>query len=157
MKDRYTFKKLVEWEPFHFLKIERSTQQTYDKLLPSLSFLRHREVEKIDSGVVNCLSQFWVSDLFPKKRRRESLEKELSLLGVTLRYYRERKNPRYSLPILRDHYRAGDIAKKAKKAVRSLSKDELILFLKELRKLQIPSIFQLAPSLPSIQVVDKPV
>jgi hypothetical protein len=53
---------------------------------------------------------------------------------VILRYYRERKNPKYVIPILKDHYLAANIEKRAKtKLVKSLSSREL--FLKELKEL----------------------
>lgn len=129
----YTFQDLVnEWMPFHYLKLEKSTQQTYDKRLPGLDFLKDMPVESITTSVVDKLVQFWVHK-YPKKGSRENFEKELNLLKVILNYYRKRKNPAYVIPVFLEHYHAADIAKKAQAPVESLSQDELIQFLDALK------------------------
>jgi hypothetical protein len=70
-KDCYTFENLIEkWRPFHFLKVERSTQQTYEKLLPHLGFLNSVEVKKIDTAIIDSLIHYWVSAQSEKKSCR---------------------------------------------------------------------------------------
>jgi integrase len=132
-KPRMTFEELVkEWQPFHYLKLERSTQQTYTKRLPGLDFLMSYAVEDINVSVVDSLIQFWVREL-PKRKNRENFEKELNLLKVILNHYRKRKNPSYVIPVFQEHYQAADIAKKADPGVQSLSAEELKKFLEALK------------------------
>ena len=80
-----TFGGLVEkWKPFHFLQLERSTQQTYEKRLPNLDFLKHVPVESITTAVVDDLVTDWVTN-YPKPGQRQTFEKELNLMKVGLR------------------------------------------------------------------------
>jgi len=59
MSTRYTFRDLVEeWKPFHYLKIEESNQQTYEKRLPNLEFLFRYEVETITTPVIDALAKY---------------------------------------------------------------------------------------------------
>jgi len=59
-----TFGSLVlKWKPFHFLKLERSTQQTYEKRLPNLDFLKTVAVEEIKTPLVDDLVAYWVTEL----------------------------------------------------------------------------------------------
>jgi integrase len=129
-----SFEGLVEdWKKFHFLQIEPSTKQTYEKRLPNLSFLNRLPVEQITTSLVDSLVQFWVNKL-PKGKQRENFEKELNLLKVILGYYRKRRNPAYIIPVLDEHYRAADIAKKSVKPVQALNSEQLAKFLAFLKK-----------------------
>ncbi len=141
---RLTFGELVErWKPFHFLQLERSTQQTYEKRLPNLDFLTRTKVEEIDTSLIDALISFWVKS-YPKGGPRHTFEKELNLLKVILNFYRKRIDPSYLIPILDEHYRAADIAKKAQAPVQSLSQEELSLFLQDLKKSKSPIFSSMA-------------
>jgi len=73
---RINFGELVEqWKPFHFLQLERSTQQTYEKRLPNLDFLKRFKVEEINTSVIDALISFWVTS-YPKSGPRHTFEKE---------------------------------------------------------------------------------
>jgi len=139
-----TFGALVEkWKPFHFLQLERSTQQTYEKRLPNLDYLKGCFVEAITTSVVDDLVTEWVTN-YPKSGQRQSFEKELILLKVVLNFYRKRINPSYVIPILDEHYRAADMAKKADAGVQSLSQGELAAFLEDLRNSKSPQFYSMA-------------
>jgi integrase len=141
---RITFEELVErWRPFHFLQLERSTQQTYEKRLPNLDFLKRMKVEEINTCAIDALISFWVKS-YPKSGPRHTFEKELNLLKVVLNFYRKRIDPSYVIPILDEHYRAADIAKKAQAPVQSLSQEELSLFLVDLKKSKSPIFSSMA-------------
>ena len=133
-----TFGALVEeWKAFHFLQLEPSTQQMYDKRLPALDYLKGCPVKKITSTVIDELVKYWVTE-FPKGKQRENFEKELNLLKVVLNFYRKRKDPSFAIPVLLDHYKAADIAKKANAPVMSLTQVDLARFLNELRQSKTP-------------------
>jgi len=139
-----TFGALVEkWKPFHFLKLERSTQQTYDKRLPNLDYLKLVPVEKITTTVIDDMVSEWVRT-YPEEGQRHTFEKELNLLKVILNFYRKRLNPSYLIPVLDEHYQAGDMAKRAIQPVQSLSQEELALFFEDLRKSKNPKWYSLA-------------
>lgn len=63
---------------------------------------------------------------------------------MILNFYRKRINSSYVIPILDEHYRAADIAKKAQAPVQSLSQEELSLFLEDLRKSKSPIFASMA-------------
>lgn len=139
-----TFGGLVEkWKPFHFLQLERSTQQTYEKRLPNLDYLKNCPVEQVTTAVVDDLVTEWVTN-YPKTGQRQTFEKELSLLKVVLNFYRKRINPSYVIPVLDEHYRAADMAKKADAGVQSLSQKELAEFLDDLRNSKSPQFYSMA-------------
>lgn len=141
-----TFGALVEeWKSFHYLQLELSSQQTYERRLPHLAYLNPIPVEKIKAGVVDHLIRYWVTE-HPKFHQRETFEKELNLLKVVLNYYRKRKNPAFIIPVLSEHYRAGDLARKAEAPVQSLSTEELGRFLDHLRQGINPNHYVLALS-----------
>ncbi len=143
-KSHFTFEALIqEWKPFHYLKLERSTQQTYDKLLPHLDFLKKYPVETIDISVIDKLIHYWVTE-HPKSKRRNSFNAELDLLKTILGYYRRRKNPAFLIPIFEDHHQAVDIVKRAKTSVKSLSADDLGRFLEALRTGRSPQYYFVA-------------
>ncbi len=142
--DRLTFGSLVErWKPFHFLQLERSTQQTYEKRLPNLDYLKGVPVEEIKTALVDDLITHWVTVL-PKSTQRFTFEKELNLLKVVLNYYRKRINPSFVIPVIDEHYRAADMAKRAVSPVASLSQEELAAFLEDLKKSKSPIFFSMA-------------
>jgi integrase len=133
-----TFGGLVdEWKPFHYLQLEPSTQQMYDKRLPTLDYLRPCPVREITASVIDEMVKYWVKEL-PKGKQRENFEKELNLLKVILNFYRKRKDPSYVIPVLLEHFKAADIAKKAQTPVMSLSQEDLGRFLEELRNGKTP-------------------
>src|SRR3989338_6412521 len=82
-----TFQELVgRWKPFHYLKLERGTQQTYDRRLPHFHFLNDLQVEEITVGTIDNLVSHWVKNC-SKNKRRFTFEKELHILKVILNYY----------------------------------------------------------------------
>jgi integrase len=133
-----TFGAVVEeWKSFHYLQLESSSKQMYDKRLPALDYLKPCPVKKITATVIDDMVKYWVSE-HPKGKQRENFEKELNLLKVVLNYYRKRKDPSYVIPVLLEHYKAADIAKKARTPVMSLTKEELGRFLGELKNSKTP-------------------
>ena len=141
---KLSFSTLVEeWKTFHYLQLEPSTQQTYEKRLPHLDFLNAVAVEDINLSVVDQLVRYWVKE-YPKDEQRETFEKELNLLKVILNYYRKRKNPSYVIPVFDEHYKATDIARKPERAVQSLSQKDLGRFLDALKKGINPQYYYLA-------------
>lgn len=138
------FSQLVEkWKPFHYLKLELSTQQTYDRRMPLFQYLNDIQVEEITVSTIDDLVSHWVSKCI-KSKRRYTFEKELHILKVILNYYRTRINPRYLMPILPDHFDAADVAKRPSSPVQTLSQEQLSLFLSELRKYRVPIFYTLA-------------
>ena len=132
--NRYTFKALIEdWKSLHYLQIELTSRQMYETRLPHLQFLESCNVDDINTVTVTGLVKHWVSEKYPKSKDRLTFEKELDLLKVILNFYKRHKNNRYFVPILVDHYKAADIAKRAKPPVRGLKQDDLGKFLAALR------------------------
>ena len=139
-----TFGALVEkWKPFHFLRLERGSRQSYEKRLPNLDYLKLVPVEKITTTVIDDMVAEWVG-AYPKGGQRQTFEKELNLLNVILNFYRKRMNPSYLVPILDEHYQAGDMAKRAVQPVQSLTQEELSLFLEDLKKSKSPIFYSMA-------------
>jgi len=139
-----TFGGLVaKWKPFHFLKLEHSTKQTYEKRLPNLHFLMNVPVERIKTSVIDDLVSHWV-ETYPKGGQRCTFEKELNLVKVILNFYRKRINPSYLVPVLLEHYEAADVAKKATPEVASLTQEELSKFLDELKSSKSPIFHTMA-------------
>ena len=117
---------LEEWKAFHFLSVDHSTRQTYERRLPALeAFLMNVPVEAIVSRVIDQMIMFWKSDEFPKGKARHSFEKELDALKVILNFYRRRRDPRFAIQIYREHYTASRVRLIADQGVRSLSPMEL--------------------------------
>ena len=143
-KERFTFEALVEmWKPFHYLKVERSTQQGYERRLPHLDFLKRYSVEDINVSVIDALIGYWVTQ-YPNSSRRLNFENELDLLRTILNFYRRRKNPAYVVPIFEDHYKAADIARKVKKGVKTLSQEDLGRFFDALKAGRTPQYYPMA-------------
>ncbi len=139
-----TFKTVIEkWKQFHFLKLEEGSKQHYEIRLPHLEFLHTRVVEKISTAAIDELVAHWVQN-YPKTGKRHTFEKELDLLKVILNFYRKRINPSFPIPILPEHYEAADIAKKAVKAVQSLTEEELGKFLADLKGRPNPVFYSIA-------------
>lgn len=141
---RYTFKQLVEdWKSLHYLQLEYTSSQMYDTRLPHLKPLDDLDVREINTDAVSKLVKYWVSDEFPKTKDRLTFEKELDILKIILNFYRKHKNHQYYPPILPDHYKAADIAKKPRAPVRGLREDDLGRFLNIL-KTRYPHFFPVA-------------
>jgi len=139
-----TFEGLVEeWKSFHYLQLELSTKQMYDRRRPHLDFLNKVPVERINTPMIDELVKYWVKE-HPKFHQRQSFEKELNLLKVILNYYRKRKNAAYVIPVLEEHYRAADVARKPERPVQSLSTEELGQFLDFLKRGINPNYYVLA-------------
>jgi len=138
------FEKLVEeWKSFHFLTIDFSTQQTYEKRLPALSFLDSVCVDEIDAQVIDRMIKYWRQE-YPLGKSRISFEKELMTLKVVLNFYRRRYNSRFLIPIFKEHYQAAVIVRRAQQPVRSLKPDDLGKFLKALQRQKNPVYFMIA-------------
>jgi integrase len=139
-----TFGALVEeWKSFHYLQLELSTKQMYDRRMPHLEFLFRVPVEKIKVNVIDELVKYWMTD-HPKWHQRFTFEKELNLLKVVLNYYRKRKNPAYVIPVLEEHYKAADVARRPKQPVQHLTTQDLGRFLEHLKKGINPNYYVLA-------------
>ncbi len=134
---------LARWKQFHFLTLEQSSQQQYEKRLPNLKFLRRYRVEEITPSTIDALISHWVTH-YPKTGQRHTFEKELDLLKIVLNYYRRRLNPAFMMPIFSEHYRAADLTKRAQAPVQSLSQAELPVFLEELRRSRNPLFSSMA-------------
>jgi len=142
---------LAEWKDFHYLTVDFSTKQTYErKLGPVEEFLRHHVVDEIKPEVIDKMIKFWKIELEAKKSKNEtnkqrlSFEKELDALKVVLNFYRMRKDPRFPMPVYREHYRASKVTIKADHGVKSLKPEDLGLFLNALKAQKNPQYFHLA-------------
>jgi integrase len=141
---RYTFGALVDdWKSLHYLEIELTSQQMYETRLPHLQFLKNCNVDDITTAVVTGLVKHWASHEYPKPKGRQTFEKELDVLKVVLNFYKRHRNNAYFIPILSDHYRAADFAKKAESPVRGLKQLDLGKFLNRLH-VRYPQHYALA-------------
>jgi len=134
---------LKEWKDFHYLTIDYSTQQTYERKLRPLEFLSTCIVEEMTPEVIDKMIKYWHST-YPKGKARQSFEKELDALKVVLNFYRRRKNSKFPVPIYREHYQAATLVKKAKQPVRSLKFEDLGNFFRALKAQKNPAYFPLA-------------
>ena len=142
----YTFGELVEdWKKFHFLTLEQGTKLLYERKLPFLAKLHPLAVEDVDVEAIDELVQFWVKER-PRRKSRQSFEKELNLLTVVLNFYKSRKNRAFAIPIQREHYEASTVVRKAKGDVQALSEQDLARFLGALKLQKNPIYFPLAAS-----------
>ena len=133
--NRYTFKALIqEWKSLHYLQIELTSQQMYETRLPHLQFIENCNVEDITTQTITALVKYWASKDYPKSKDRQTFEKELDLIKVILNFYKRHRSNQYFVPILPDHYKAADIAKKVKSPVRGLRQDDLGRFLNAMRE-----------------------
>lgn len=131
--NHYLFATLVEeWKSLHFLQIEYTSQQMYEARLPNLKPLDRVQVKEINTEVITSLIKHWLKPEYPKSKDRQTFEKELDLLKVVLNFYRRHKNNSYFIPILPEHYKAANFAKKAKAPVRGLREEDLGRFLSTL-------------------------
>lgn len=142
---------LSEWKSFHYMTIDYSTKQTYErKLGPVEKFLSPFAVDDISPEVIDQMIKEWKSEheRLTKKgeqnKQRFSYEKELDALKVVLNFYRHRKDPRFPIPIYREHYRAAKIVQKADHGVKSLKAEDLGRFLNELKNQKNEIYFPLA-------------
>lgn len=142
--EKYLFGTLVEeWKTLHYLQIEFTSQQMYEARLPHLKPLEKVPVEEIKTTVVTNLIKHWLSPVYPKPKDRQTFEKELDLMKVVLNFYKRHKNNGYYLPILPEHYRAADFAKKAKGPVRGLREEDVSRFLAALNE-SYPNFYLIA-------------
>jgi integrase len=100
-------------------------------------------VERIKVGVIDELVKYWMTE-HPKWHQRFTYEKELNLLKVVLNYYRKRKNPSYVIPVLEEHYKAADIARRPVQPVQHLTTKDLGRFLEFLKQGINPNYYVLA-------------
>ena len=143
-KNKLRFAELLqEWKDFHYLTVDYSTKQTYERKLSALGFLNTCVVEEITPEVIDRMIKHWHTN-YPKSKTRQSFEKELDALKVVLNFYRRRKDPRFPVPIYREHYLAATVVKKAKQPVRSLQPEDLGKFLNALKAQKNPLYFPLA-------------
>ena len=139
-----TFRQLVdEWKSFHYLRIDYSTKQTYDKRLPHLEVMMDVPVESLTPESIDQLVKYWVKD-HPMKRKRFNFDKELDLIKVVLNFYRRRKNPQFVIPIFTEHYKAAQLIRDAKQPVRSLTQKDLRRFFEALKEQKNPLYFPIA-------------
>ena len=76
---KMTFTQLVEkWKPFHYLKLEMGTQQTYERRLPHFDYLKDFLVEDISISTIDDLVSHWVKNCV-KSKRRFTFEKKLQI------------------------------------------------------------------------------
>jgi integrase len=143
-EQRYTFSKLVkDWKDLHYLEIEFTSAQMYDSRLPHLSLLDNYDVKSIDIDTVTKLVLHWVSPEYPKAKDRQKFEKELDALKLILNFYRRHKDRTYFVPILPEHYRAGDFTKKEKSPPRGLKQEHVGPFLATMKS-RYPHFYPMA-------------
>ena len=134
---------LEEWKSFHFMTVDYTTRQTYERKLKPLEFLDCFWVDEIVPKAIDALVRHWRAD-YPHRNTRIGFEKELDALKVVLNYYRRRIDPRFPMPVYREHYEAARIVRIAKKPVRSLRPDDLARFLRALRAQKNPAYHSIA-------------
>lgn len=130
------FRDLVEqWKRFHYLTIEESTRQGYEKLRPALDFLNDYPVKKIDQQVLNRLAYFWMND-YPRSFRRKTFKKEWQLLRVILQHYKDEipEGSGYGMPSFRKLKKMTVLVPEVEGDVKYLDSEETIAFLGKLRE-----------------------
>jgi integrase len=75
-----------------------------------------------------------------------SFSKELDALKVILNFYRKRHDPRFPIPVYREHYAAAEVVRKSKDGIKALTADDLKGFFSGLRQQKNPMFFPLALS-----------
>lgn len=144
--DGMKFGDLVDrWKQTHFLMIDVSTRETYEKLLPALSWLDEYVVKSIDSEVLLAFGHHLRHE-YPRTSRRKSYEKEIQVLRVVLNFFREnvKEGAAYALPSFKTLRRVTRIQPKSDAMVRYLSPSETIAFLQELKKERDPQHYFVA-------------
>jgi hypothetical protein len=126
---------LEQWKKYHYLLVEESTRQTYEKLLPALDFLLDYPLRKIDNSVLNRLAHFWVND-YPRSWRRKSFEKEWQLLRVILQHYKDEipEGASFVMPSFRKLKKMTELVPQIEGEVKFLDAEETVAFLNELRR-----------------------
>jgi len=141
---KYLFGTLIEeWKSLHYLQIEFTSQQVYEVRLPHLKPLEGMAVDDIKTMVITNLVKHWLGPTYRRAKDRQSFEKELDLLKVVLNFYKRHKNNGFFLPILPEHYRAANFAKKQKGAVRGLREEDVTRFLGALKE-DYPQLYLVA-------------
>ena len=134
---------MKDWKDLHYLEIEFTSAQMYDTRLPHLKFLDNYDVKSIDVDTVTKLVLHWVSPEYPKAKDRQRFEKELDALKLILNFYRRHKDRTYFVPILQEHYRAGDFTKKEKSPPRGLKQEHVGPFLTTMKS-RYPHFYPMA-------------
>lgn len=141
-----TFANLVEkWKQSHYLTIEDSTRQTYEKLLPTLDCLKPHRVDDINLQVINDLAIYWAKD-FPRSWRRKSFVKEWQLLRVILNFYREEipEGAMFVIPSFKKVRKMTEITPNVEGEIEFLSAEETTKFLAELKNERDSSYYRIA-------------
>lgn len=129
------FRELKEkFEVAHYATIDKSTMQTYQKLMPVLSWLDQIPVQRINNEL---LLEFgiYLRDQHPRTSRRHSYEKELQLLRVMLNFYSDEitEGETYNVPSFKKIRKMTILRAKQDDEVKYLSAEETAIFLRELK------------------------
>lgn len=133
---------IADWKTFLYPKLERSSQDYYNKLCTSMKPLTSIKIVElnarlIDDWIIQLKTDF-AADSKPKKAKRYSFKKEVEMLNQILKYYREYKNENYIVPTMKRHYEIAFLTKKPMKNSRQyLLADEVTKFLNELLKISL--------------------
>lgn len=126
------FSSLIErFRDEHYCIIEKSTMQSYEKMMPHFEFLYSKKVDEINSTVIKGLAKHWIDA--PRRFNRKSYEKEWQLLSCLLNFYREEveEGSDYSVPSFKKA-RKMTVFDPSKFVPRVLEDHELLIFLDEL-------------------------
>lgn len=134
---------LHEWKAFHFLRIELGTRKLYERKLFHFRFLEKMPVEQIQTSTIDELVKLWVTD-YSRRKGRQNFDKELKILRTIFHFYQSRKNPRYLIPVKRDHFEAATLIKTVRNNVKALTQIDLMRFLQALKEHANPVFFPLA-------------
>ena len=136
------FKDLVEeFKRRRFPKLARGTQIHYDQLIRlHLEPLMNLSISEITPKAIDCWIDGLIENmqLYPQARLRKSFEKELTLLGVILRYYLDHEDdPRFVFPIKGRHRQAVLLRKDVEPVDRDLSYEEFLKIAEAFSSLKI--------------------
>ena len=110
----YTFSNLVkDWKNFNYENIEETTREGCEKYFKLFECLFEKEVKSFKIEDIDKLVLEWKKEA---SERRYSFKRELKFLGQVFRFYRERKNPQFIIPILSIHYKKCVLKRKARNA-----------------------------------------
>lgn len=142
----YTLQNLVEeWRKYtRPPRLKDSTWQTYAKDIEHLKPLHNVEVDQLSANDIDQWLRILTDPSYPKTRARRSFVREVKVLGVVLRWYKEYKNPSYSVPILKRHRKDACYQEKTLKEHKALTAIELEQFLQKLQDRQSPIYYYLA-------------
>lgn len=148
-----TLEQLIEeWKAFLYPRIEKSSQDFYNKVCSSVKPIFNVKVVQLNARMIDDwiiqIKENYKADVKPKKAKRYSFKKEVEMLNQVLRWYREYKNENYVVPIMKRHKDLAFLAKKSLRYIREyMLSDEVPKFLNALLKISILhwrlAIFQL--------------